>query len=90
MGTVVIVDGIQGPPGPKGDPGDPGDGKLSYFHTQASVASVWTITHNMDYKPNVTAFNSANEVVVGEILHSSVNSLTITFSSAFSGCAVLS
>ena len=36
MGTVVIVDGIQGPPGPKGDPGDPGDGKLSYFHTEAT------------------------------------------------------
>lgn len=90
MGTVVIVDGIQGPKGPKGDPGDPGDGTLSYFHTQASVASVWTITHDMGYKPNVTAFNSANDMVEGNLVHDSTSQLTLTFSASFSGYAVLS
>lgn len=90
MSTVVIVDGIQGPRGPKGDPGDPGDGTLSYFHTQGSVASVWVIDHNMGYKPNVTSFNSANDVVEGLVFHVSNSQLTLTFSSAFSGYAVLS
>ena len=63
---------------------------VSYKHNQNSSATTWTITHNLRFLPNVTAFDSAGNTVEGNVVHTSVNALYIEFSSAVSGQAVLS
>lgn len=63
---------------------------VSYKHTQSAVSNLWTINHNLKFMPNVTVFNSADGMVEGNVIHTSLTSLYIEFSAAFSGYAVLS
>jgi hypothetical protein len=70
--------------GPQGLPGG------SYRHVQNATASSWVIVHSLGYEPNVAVFDSGGTQVIGDITHNSVNQLTVTFSSAFSGVAYLS
>lgn len=92
--TVVDVNaattGPQGPAGPAGANGAPGASGGFFTFTQASPASTWTITHNLGYRPNISVVDSAGSQVEGETVWTSTNSLTITFSGAFSGVAYLS
>jgi hypothetical protein len=88
--------GATGPTGPTG-PGVTNEqittlipGLVSYRHTQIAASNTWTITHNLHFMPNVTAFDSSGNMVEGNIVHTTVNSLTIQFSAAISGNAVLS
>jgi hypothetical protein len=53
------------------------------------ASNLWTITHNLDSYPSVTVVDSGNTVVIGEVNYTNSNTLTITFSVAFSGCAFL-
>jgi hypothetical protein len=63
---------------------------VSYTHTQSATSSQWTVTHNLGFKPNVTVFNSAGDIVEGHIIHNSINQLTLQFSATMSGVAQLS
>jgi hypothetical protein len=63
---------------------------VSYTHTQSATSAQWVITHNLGFKPNVTAFDSAGDIVEGHIIHNSVNQLTMQFSASLSGTAQLS
>lgn len=63
---------------------------VSYTHTQGSSSVQWVVTHNLGFKPNVTVFNSAGDIVEGHVIHNSVNQLTLQFSAAMSGTAQLS
>lgn len=63
---------------------------VSFTHTQSATSAQWVVTHNLGFKPNVTVFNSANDVVEGHIIHNSANQLTLQFSSPMSGIAQLS
>lgn len=60
-----------------------------YVHTQAEAEAVWEITHNLGKLPSVVVFDSAEDEVEGKIKHLTVNQLTITFSAAFTGRAIL-
>ena len=74
-----------GPPGP---PGVDGVTTASYIHTQASVSYIWTVAHNLGFRPNVSVTTTGGvEVEGGEVLHISSNVLTITFDVAFTGAA---
>jgi hypothetical protein len=64
--------------------------RVSYEHTQGAVSNSWVINHNLGFKPNVTVVDSAGTIYEGEIAYTNTNSLTVTFSSAFSGIAYLS
>jgi|SRR6185369_13631378 len=64
--------------------------RLSYDHNQATPASIWVVTHDLGYRPNVQVFDSAGDEVKGAVEHDDVNGLTIAFSAAFSGHAYLS
>jgi hypothetical protein len=76
---------IPGPPGPQGPPGSAG---TSYDHLQSSASAVWTVPHNLGYLPTVSVRTIGGlEVEGGEVLHLSVNTLTITFDVAFTGTA---
>jgi hypothetical protein len=61
----------------------------SFTHTQGVASATWAITHNLNKKPSVTVVDSADNVVVGDIEYNDNNSVTITFSGAFSGKAYL-
>jgi hypothetical protein len=63
---------------------------VSYRHNQNASSTTWTINHNLKFYPNVTVFDSAGSMVEGSVTHTSINVLTIEFSSAISGYAVLS
>lgn len=63
---------------------------VAFAHTQGVSSNSWTITHNLNFYPNVTVIDSAGTVVEGEIFYTSRNVLTVTFSGAFSGKAYLS
>jgi hypothetical protein len=65
-------------------------GRVSYDHIQDEVSNAWVIVHNLGFKPNVTVQDSAGSIYEGEITYTNSDSLTITFSAAFSGKAFLS
>jgi len=63
----------------------------SYTHVQSSPAETWTIVHNRGANPaGVTAFDADGNQVEGVIAYTNTNLMTITFSTAISGEAVLS
>lgn len=63
---------------------------VSFEHTQSSASDTWTITHNLNFFPNVTVQDSAGSTVEGEIVYNTNTTLTVTFSSPISGKAYLS
>ena len=64
--------------------------RVSYDHTQGVSSNTWVINHNLGFKPNVTVVDSAGTMYEGEITYTNTNSLTVSFSAAFSGKAYLS
>lgn len=74
---------LIGPQGPSGATG-------VFSFTQTTPESLWIIGHNLGFRPNVTAFDDDNSVIVGAIVHINNNTLSIDFSSPVSGYAVLS
>ena len=48
-----------------------------------SAGSAQTITHNLGKFPSVTVVDSNGKQVIGEVQHTSVNALTVTFQNAF-------
>jgi hypothetical protein len=63
---------------------------MGYIHTQGTVASTWTIDHNLPFYPNVTVVDSAGDTVDGNITYPLTTRVVLTFSAAFSGTAYLS
>lgn len=63
---------------------------VAYQHIQGTSSAVWTITHNLNFYPNVTTMDSAGAVCEGEIEYLNRNTVRVTFSSPFSGEAYLS
>lgn len=63
---------------------------LAYHHTQNTPSNNWIINHNLGFFPNVTVADSAGSLCEGEITYTNNDSLTIHFSSSFSGSAYLS
>lgn len=92
QGAVGPGGGAQGTQGIQGPAGSIGDitALIALEHTQGSASSSWTINHNLGFYPNVTVVDSGGSIVEGEISYTNSNSLTVTFSSAFSGKAYLS
>ena len=63
----------------------------TFTHTQSSASAEWTVTHNLGYRPGgVAIIDRAENVVMGDIVHSSDNAFVVNFSSAFTGKAYVS
>lgn len=86
---IAVVVGGKGDKGDKGDTGENGTSGAGYTHTQASASAVWTINHNLGFRPTVYVIDSAGSDVEGSVVHTSLNQVVITFSGAFSGYARL-
>ena len=50
---------------------------------------VWEINHNLGKFPSVSIVDSAGTVVIGDVSHTDINNLTISFASGFAGTAYL-
>lgn len=62
----------------------------TYTHLQNVPAELWVISHGLKRYPSVTVVTSAGDAVGGgEIFYQDENTLTVRFSSAFSGKAYL-
>jgi hypothetical protein len=68
----------------------PIDVPVAYTHAQGTPATTWTITHNLGWYPNVAIVDSSGAQVEGDITYVNVNTVSATFSAAFSGAAYLS
>lgn len=63
----------------------PGGG---FQFTQASPATTWTITHNLNTRPvAVQLFDTNNKKIEGEVVETSVNVVTVNFNVAQAGSA---
>lgn len=62
----------------------------AYTHDQMIPGTVWNITHNLGFFPNVMSFDSAGTQIIGEVVHLDKNRMTITFSHSNAGVAYLS
>ena len=60
-----------------------------FIHVQSVSSDEWVINHNMNKYPSVTVQDSAGSIVIGEITYNNKNTITLTFSGAFSGNAYL-
>ena len=60
-----------------------------FTFTQSTATNTWNITHNLGKFPSVSVVDSGDTVVYGDIDYIDNNSLTITFSAAFSGKAYM-
>lgn len=61
-----------------------------YTHNQPAALATWTITHNLNYYPNVNTVDSAGTTIEGELSYNSSNELLVMFSIPVSGVAYLS
>lgn len=61
----------------------------NFIFTQSVASNTWTIAHNLEKFPSVMVVDSGNNVVVGDITYTNNNSLTVSFSSTFSGKAYI-
>jgi hypothetical protein len=59
----------------------------NYVYTQGSPSATWVVNHNLNKYCSVTVVDSADNIVVGEVLYNSLNQVTLTFAGAFSGKA---
>lgn len=59
----------------------------NYVYTQAVADSVWEIQHNLNKYPSITIVDSADNVVIGDIVYIDMNNVRITFAASFSGKA---
>jgi hypothetical protein len=97
---------IPGPTGPKGDTGNKGDkgdtgptgplgpagsiSSISFTFEQQTNSDLWTINHNLGYRPSTSIIDYGNNNIEADIAHIDANTLTIAFATGTSGYAYLS
>ena len=57
----------------------------TFVHDQIPPAFTWEIVHALNRLPSVTVVDSGGNVVMGDIIYIDENSLSISFTVAFSG-----
>jgi hypothetical protein len=90
--TPIIPNVTITAPGPQGPVGPASSfvvSNVSYTHTQSSPASVWSISHNLGFNPVPVVLDSAGTQCEGTLTYLTLNTMTITFSSAFAGYAYI-
>jgi hypothetical protein len=88
--TGAGIQGTQGLQGLQGIAGNFASPPIAYTHMQMGVSDIWVIPHNLGFYPNVTVIDSGGSTVEGEVVYTSINSLTLIFTAGFSGTAYVS
>ena len=63
---------------------------FKYEHLQMTPDAVWTVVHGLNGFPNITAIDSSNSEIVGDLAYIDSNTVQITFASATGGKAYVS
>lgn len=58
-------------------------------YTQSVAASTWTVTHNLGKYPQVTIIDDNGVAMVGTVTYTSLNAISVTFTSAVTGKLIL-
>ena len=58
-----------------------------YTHNQSTVATSWSVTHNLGKKPTVSIVDTNDSEVIGTVQYIDNNSLVITLQQAYAGKA---
>ena len=87
--------GLQGLQGLTGRDGQDGAtildlSKVSFTYEQQSSSAIWTITHNLGYRPAVFTTDYSKNTLEGDISYTNNNALVITFTDSVVGYAYLS
>jgi hypothetical protein len=61
--------------------------QANYIHNQTSVSTTWTVTHNLNRYPPITTVNTSDAQIIGGVVYTSINQITVTFSEAVAGRA---
>lgn len=80
--SIVVEQAASGPPGPPG-------GTAGVNFIQPTPASVWTINHNLGYRPGVELLDTGGNEFVAQVLHTSVNQVVVTLADPIAGSARL-
>ena len=64
--------------------------KSKFVYEQPSASTIWHITHNLMFFPNITVVDSGENFVIGDVQYIDENNLTVTFAHSFAGKAYLS
>lgn len=65
------------------------NGSVAYNHVQSTVATSWTINHNLGYVPSVEVFDSGSQEIEADVSHLTVNTTLILFTVPTAGFARL-
>jgi hypothetical protein len=61
----------------------------NFVFTQGTASAVWNVAHNLGKFPSPVIIDSGGNEIEGEINHTDINNLIITFSTAFTGKAYI-
>lgn len=64
-------------------------GDKTFIFRQRAPSSTWRIVHNLKKFPSVSIVDSGNNIVMGDVKYIDENTLTVSFTSGFSGTAYL-
>ena len=68
---------------------DGADEAPSYTHTQSIASAVWTIAHNLGFKPSVELLDTGSQEIEGDVVHLSQNVCIAYFTTPTAGFARL-
>lgn len=60
---------------------------VSYLHDQAAASDMWTINHNLGFRPSVTLFTVGGVEFEAEIIHLSDNQCIVYIATSIAGQA---
>lgn len=80
---------VLSPYGPQGAQGPAGPASAFYVHTQSTPATLWTIPHNLGFRPTVSVTTNGGLEVLADVQHLSDNTLTVSLLTAMAGIARL-
>jgi hypothetical protein len=66
-----------------------GGAGAAFVFTQQAPAGVWTINHNLGYRPSVELLNAGSQEIEGDVSHPTVNQTVVALSPATAGLARL-
>jgi len=62
---------------------------ITYLHSQASAATIWTVVHNLNRNVQVRCVDGDDNNIVGEPFIDSLNQITIVFTTPVEGIAII-
>jgi hypothetical protein len=62
---------------------------VRHTHIQSTIATEWTINHNLNFYPNVTVLDNASRILETDLVYLNANTVKIVMNSASSGTAYL-